>query len=444
MSIDVSPSTNTTYYADVFDGFTTVSTSIEIVLLPTTSITLQPLDLILLEGNTAEFTISANFANSYQWQVSEDGGSTWIDLTNENEYSGIDSSSLLIDPVNTNMHGNLYRCIVLGRCNDLPSGEATLNVYYFPDFESNLDQDKVCANDTFSVACDVYNFNQIIDFNFSIEFDTSLLIYKSITNIQPEITNNIQDLSSGKNITVSWNSSQEVTLPDGLLFNFTFIAKSEGTPEIIWDNQFCEVTNEPGFHPNMILTDGDIEILPLPESPVSAFSDKDTINIIDVIDITLTAIGGLGDELIWSSGSCYGDTIGYGTPMEIPRPENTSIYYAYWQNQCGVSNCVDVLIVINSDFNINIPNAFTPNGDGLNDEFGIVSNTIFEEFNMQIYNRWGQLIYETTDQTLGWDGTYKGNKVKKGAYIWKIAYNLKSTGPFNKKEIETGTLILVN
>lgn len=444
LSIDVSPSTNTTYIAEVFDGFTTISTSIEIILLPSTTITSNPQNLTLLTGDSAEFSVSADFANSFLWQVSEDDGNTWADITNGNEYSGINSYSLLIEPVNTNMHDNLYRCIVSGRCNDISSGEAALNVYYFADFESSLDQIEICTYDTFSVACNVSNFTQIVDLNLSVEFDTILLEYLGILNINPEIINNIQEQYSGNSISIHWNSSQDLTLPDEVLFNFSFVALKSSTTKINWDYNICNITNLPGFHPNMILTDGNIEILPLPEPPVSAFSDKDTINIIDVIDITLTAIGGTGDELIWNSSSCYGDSVGYGTPIDIPRPEHTSIYYAYWQNQCGVSNCTDVLIVINSDFNINIPNAFTPNSDGLNDEFGIVSSTIFEEFNMQIYNRWGQLIYETTDQTKKWDGTYNGSKVEIGAYIWKIAYNLKTTGPFNKKEIETGTVMLIN
>jgi len=63
---------------------------------------------------------------------------------------------------------------------------------------------------------------------------------------------------------------------------------------------------------------------------------------------------------------------------------------------------------------------------------------------MQIFNRWGQLIYETTDQTRGWDGTYNGYKASRGTYIWKIAYNLKTTGPYNDEEFETGTVTLID
>ena len=444
LSIDVSPDANTIYYADVFDGYNNVSTSIEIILLPLTILISQPQSLVLLEGDTAVFTVSADFANSYQWQESEDGGNTWNDLTNGNKYTGVDSSTLLIEPVNTNMHGNLYRCIVSGWCNNIPSEEATLNVYYFPDFESTLDQNEVCVYDTISVACNVSNFIQIVGFNLSIEFDNNVLNYLGLSDIVPEITNNIQEQVSGSGISISWDSTQDVTLPDGVLFYFTFIALSDGTSSVIWNHQLSNVTNQPGFQPAMELTDGDISINPLPVAPDYALTDKDTINIVNTVDITLTADGGAGDELIWSLDSCLGDTVGYGSPLEIMRPEHTSTYYAYWANQCGRSLCKDVQVVIIYDFNISIPNAFTPNGDGLNDDFGIVSNTFFEEFSMQIYNRWGQLIYETTDQTNGWDGTYNGNKVSKGAYIWKIIYNLQTTGPYNNKEVETGTVMLVD
>lgn len=444
LSIDVSPNANTTYYADVFDGFTTVSTSIEIILLPSTTITSQPQDLVLLEGDTAEFTVSADLANSFLWQVSEDDGNTWVDLTNGNEYSGVNSYSLLIEPVNTSMHGNLYRCIVSGRCNNIPSGEAILKVYYFLDFESSLEQTEVCTYDTFSVACNVSNFTQIVDLNLSIEFDTIVLEYLGLSNVNPEFLNNLQEQSSGNSISINWNSSQDLTLPDETLFNFSFVALESSTSEIRWNNNICNITNLPGFHPTMDLTDSDITINPLPIPPYYALVDNDTINIADVVNITLSVKGGTGDALIWSSISCDGDTIGLSTPLEILRPEQTTTYYAYWINQCGSSLCSDVQVVIIYDFNIGIPNAFTPNGDGLNDEFRIVSNIILDEFLMQIFNRWGQLVYETSDQHKGWDGTYNGNKLKTGSYVWKISYKFEHGGSYNNNAVKTGTVTIID
>jgi gliding motility-associated-like protein len=63
------------------------------------------------------------------------------------------------------------------------------------------------------------------------------------------------------------------------------------------------------------------------------------------------------------------------------------------------------------------PNTFTPDGDGLNDIFtGIGDGASY--FNMKIFNRWGQLIFETDNQYKGWDGTYQNSPVQKDLYVW--------------------------
>ena len=71
-----------------------------------------------------------------------------------------------------------------------------------------------------------------------------------------------------------------------------------------------------------------------------------------------------------------------------------------------------------------MPDAFTPNGDGLNDNFKIfgVQPENITKFNFQIYNRWGQLIFYTNNILDGWDGTYKGGKCPPGVYVWVIYY----------------------
>lgn len=67
-----------------------------------------------------------------------------------------------------------------------------------------------------------------------------------------------------------------------------------------------------------------------------------------------------------------------------------------------------------------IPNAFTPNGDGYNNRFEIYGENI-REFNMKIFNRWGELIFETKDAKDGWDGNYKGKAVQQDTYMYIIS-----------------------
>ncbi|MBK9284881.1 MAG: gliding motility-associated C-terminal domain-containing protein [Sphingobacteriaceae bacterium] len=86
--------------------------------------------------------------------------------------------------------------------------------------------------------------------------------------------------------------------------------------------------------------------------------------------------------------------------------------------------CIDTLfkvIEVRDEFAIFIPNTFTPNGDNLNDIFNVKGVGMKAEgYSMEIYDRWGSLIYSTKEITKGWDGTVKGLFAENGVYVYKI------------------------
>jgi gliding motility-associated-like protein len=86
--------------------------------------------------------------------------------------------------------------------------------------------------------------------------------------------------------------------------------------------------------------------------------------------------------------------------------------------------CIDTVfkvIEIKEEFTIFIPNSFTPNGDGLNDVFNIKGLGLKTEgYSMEIYDRWGELVYTTKDAYKGWDGTVKGIYAPNGVYVYKV------------------------
>ena len=61
-----------------------------------------------------------------------------------------------------------------------------------------------------------------------------------------------------------------------------------------------------------------------------------------------------------------------------------------------------------------VPMPFPPNNDGYNDEFRQLECSQLNRFNMKIYNRWGELMFETSDYSAGWDGTFRVNNVRWG------------------------------
>ena len=84
---------------------------------------------------------------------------------------------------------------------------------------------------------------------------------------------------------------------------------------------------------------------------------------------------------------------------------------------------------------LDFPNAFSPNGDGMNDIYR--ANTDYQsivEFKAVIYNRWGQKLYEWNNPAGGWDGTYKGNPVKQGVYYVQVTAKGADGRRFNIKK----------
>ena len=107
---------------------------------------------------------------------------------------------------------------------------------------------------------------------------------------------------------------------------------------------------------------------------------------------------------------------------------------------CKSSDAVQILWGGGTPFYM--PNAFTPNNDGLNDVFKAVPKYDYvSKYQLTIYNRWGQQIFECNDIDCGWDGTYQGDASPNGVYIYRIVYE-EISQPGQSKTVE-GTVVLV-
>jgi len=119
----------------------------------------------------------------------------------------------------------------------------------------------------------------------------------------------------------------------------------------------------------------------------------------------------------------------------------------YWvsaTNKCGTVNSSIYISTRDCNPDIYFPNAFTPNGDGINDKFlpVPVSNDVYES-KLMIFSRFGQVIYQTDDMNIGWDGTSKGNLCDVGSYIWMISYKHYQDGINLSTTTRTGNITLL-
>jgi gliding motility-associated-like protein len=107
-------------------------------------------------------------------------------------------------------------------------------------------------------------------------------------------------------------------------------------------------------------------------------------------------------------------------------------------NNCG--SATDYTIIEKGICGIYIPTGFTPNSDGKNDVFKVLGVKTSIEIRLQIFNRWGQKIFETMDKTKGWDGKYNGADCDAGAYVYLLHYGERNAA---ERQTMKGSFVLI-
>jgi gliding motility-associated-like protein len=127
----------------------------------------------------------------------------------------------------------------------------------------------------------------------------------------------------------------------------------------------------------------------------------------------------------------------------VCTPLASTVYTLTVKNQDGCTAADDVAVKVDCEASrVAIPNAFTPNGDGVNDVFAIRGISIVKH--LVIYGRWGEKVFERNnfiagDRSSWWDGTYQGTDAPVGSYVYFVEMECASGGPFTRK----GTVVLI-
>jgi len=110
---------------------------------------------------------------------------------------------------------------------------------------------------------------------------------------------------------------------------------------------------------------------------------------------------------------------------------NPGIYWVKVTNQynCYNSDTINITYKDCDTSNIIIPNIFTPNGDGYNDYF-VIKNAEYKNIDLQVFNRWGVIVYKDNNYQNNWEGKYKGNPLTNGVYY----YIINAKGKYNDIE----------
>ena len=142
---------------------------------------------------------------------------------------------------------------------------------------------------------------------------------------------------------------------------------------------------------------------------------------------SVTFNGNCQGKLLWNNGS---------TSPTLTANQGGK-YYLTATNMCGSVTDTVELTIAPCEHVIWVPSAFTPNGDGKNDVFiPYVEN--LGSYSLMIFNRWGQLVFQSENPGEGWDGTYKGRQASEDSYVWKIVYS----DFYKNKYVKYGYVIL--
>jgi gliding motility-associated-like protein len=150
--------------------------------------------------------------------------------------------------------------------------------------------------------------------------------------------------------------------------------------------------------------------------------------------LTNTSTG--GQTYMWTFGT--GDTSNAFEPPYVYHLPDDYIIHLYVTNQWGCRDSAQQGIRVRVRENIYIPNAFSPNGDNVNDYF-FVDGANISNIKMVIFDRWGEILVRTEDKNFKWDGTFKGDKCQQGVY----GYFVTTKGANGTENEYKGTITLV-
>ena len=397
----------------------------------------------ICEGTDTSYSLNASISPGFnnpvfQWQA-KTGASAWSDITNEN-------SLQLVATISANMPVGTYEYRLsvaeAGNINSLPCriSSGPVRIIVNPQINAAaISNSPVCSgNNLVFSATGQANFtwtgpngftasgavvtltqtNQLQSGTYTLTAISAAGCIDDMTfavEIQPNPTLNLvsadtalclgenTQLTASGGITYSWTPSSG--LSDTNIPNPTAAPDTTTTYKVLISNVF-------GCTDSGTIT---LKVYKLPT--VHAGPDK---TIIEGGEAVLEGlVQGEWSDFFWSNSP---DILNPQVlqPTVTPRVNTTYILTATALNGCGTVADTATVLLFDAVY---VPNAFSPNGDGLNDRWNIPALAAYPLFNLSVYSRYGKLVYSKKGNMMPWDGSLNGKPLPIGTYIYKLKLN---------------------
>jgi gliding motility-associated-like protein len=196
------------------------------------------------------------------------------------------------------------------------------------------------------------------------------------------------------------------------------------------------------FVSNGVCTDSTSVVIALNNEVKASFGMEDVICPEDELEVKNTSTGSI-DTWRWTYGSIGMSLLKDPPPFLFPtlsREIKYPVKLVVTNRALGCSDSVTKILTVLDFCVIDIPTAFTPNNDGLNDRFGPHNALKADNYEFKVYDRWGQLVFQSTNWKDRWDGTIKGIPQQNGVFVWMLSYTNRDT---KQQVFKKGTVTLI-
>lgn len=302
-------------------------------------------------------------------------------------------------------------------------------------------QDAGCQGKALNIPISTDGFASATRIILEIKYDDRLLQFSNVSQLSASLQSASLTLTSQTGIVrLTLEKEDGMNMPGGgLMMNLTFNTLTPGTSILKWEPvSLIQTQHQAAVGANFL--SGSATVWPVPQISLPATIRSCISNPLEINPI----IEGTMQSLLWTLPG-GGTSIQPNLLFENPAWTLQGVYSLLVTNDFGCTNTGQTeVVLLPCDLELPIPNAFSPGS-------AIVENRVFKPYFgpvvpptylLQIYNRWGTLVFETRDYQEGWDGRFKGQDAPAGVYVWKIRYTSEGESALLEK-IKSGTLTLI-